>query len=167
MMLDNISDPSLYEGKLLLSRPYHRTGIALGVNARSAEVKGFDDFKPGQKIGVMVGSLAQTLLGKRGLTTSPYAFEEDMVDDLAKGELAGAAVSPGRLAWYIRAHPESGLRMVHAYDSEPQLAWTVAAGLRKSDQAMVDSVNEALGRLLQDGTIAAIYQKYGVEHRTP
>jgi polar amino acid transport system substrate-binding protein len=167
MMLDNISDQSLYEGKLLLSRPYHRTGIALGVNGQFADVKAFDDFKPGQKIGVMVGSLAQTVLGKRGLTTSPYAFEEDMLEDLAKGDLAGAAVSPGRLAWYIRNHPASGVRLVHAYDGEPQLAWSVAAGFRKSDQALVDSVNAVLGRLLEDGTIAGIYQKYGLEHRAP
>jgi polar amino acid transport system substrate-binding protein len=167
MLLDNIDDPKLYEGKLLLSHPYHRTGIALGVNAKMGEVKTFNDFKPGQKIGVMVGSMAQTVLGKRGLTTSPYAFEDDMLDDLAKGELAGAAVSPGRLGWYIRNHPDAGLRLVHAYDSEPQLAWSVAAGLRKSDQALVDAVNAALAHLLADGTIDRIYSRYGLEHRAP
>jgi ABC-type amino acid transport substrate-binding protein len=167
MLLDNINTPSLYEGKLLLSRPYHRTGIALGINGQSGDVKTFNDFKPNQKIGVMVGSLAQTLLGKRGLTTSPYAFEDDMLQDLAKGDLAGAAVSPGRLAWYIRNNPDAGLRLVHAYDSEPELAWQVSAGFRKSDQAMVDAANEALGKLLADGTIDRIYEKYGLEHRAP
>lgn len=168
MMLDNIDRPELYEGKLKLTRPYHRTGVALGVNARApADVARFDDIPRGQKIGVMVGSLAQTLLGKRGLTTSPYAFEEDMIADLANGYLAGAAASPGRLSWYIRNHPDAGLRLVHAYDSEPELAWAVAAGFRKSDQAMVDAVNEILARLLEDGTIARIYAGYGVEHRMP
>ena len=167
MLLDNVDDPKLYEGKLLLSRPYQRTGVALGVNGQVGNVSSFKDLKPGQKIGVMVGSMAQTVLGKRGLTTSPYAFEEDMLDDVAKGELAGAAVSPARLAWYIRTHPDAGLRMVHAYDGEPQLSWSVAAGLRKSDQALVDAVNDALAHLLADGTIDRIYQRYGVEHRAP
>jgi polar amino acid transport system substrate-binding protein len=167
MLLDNVNDPQLYEGKLKLSRPYHRTGIALGVNRQAGDIRSFADLKPGQKVGVMVGSLAQTLLGKRGLSTSPYAFEEDMLDDLAKGELSAAAVSPGRLAWYIRSHPEAGLRLVNAYDSEPQLAWDVSAGLRKSDQALVDAVNQALARLLADGSIDRIYQRYGLEHRAP
>jgi ABC-type amino acid transport substrate-binding protein len=168
MMLDNIARPELYEGKLKLTRPYHRTGIALGVNAQApAEVARFDDIPRGQKIGVMVGSLAQTLLGKRGLTTSPYAFEEDMISDLANGYLVGAAASPGRLSWFIRNHPDAGLRLIHAYDSEPELAWSVAVGFRKSDQAMVDAVNGILGRLLEDGTLARIYASYGVEHRAP
>jgi ABC-type amino acid transport substrate-binding protein len=167
MLLDNVADPSMYEGKLLLSKPYHRTGIALGVTAQTGDVKGFNDLKPGQKIGVMVGSLAQTLLGKRGLTTSPYAFEDDMLEDLAKGELAAAAVSPGRLGWYIRNHPDAGIRMVPAYESEPQLAWQVAAGFRKSDQALVEAVNNALARLTADGTIDRIYAQYGLRHNAP
>jgi polar amino acid transport system substrate-binding protein len=167
MLLDNIDDPKLYEGKLRLSVPYHRTGIALGVNAQAAGVNGFGDLQKGQKVGVMVGSMAQVVLGKRGLTTSPYSFEDDMLADLAKGELAAAAVSPGRLAWYIRNNPDSGIRMVHAYDDEPQLGWSVTAGFRKSDQAMVDAVNAILARMLEDGSIARIYARYGVEHRAP
>ena len=167
MMLDNVSNPELYEGKLLLTQPYARSGIALGVNQQAGEVKGFNDFKPGQKIGVMVGSVAQTVLGKRGLTTSPYAFEEDMIDDLVKGDIAGAAISPARMAWYIRNHPEAGLRVVPAFESEPELSWKVSAGFRKSDQAMVDAVNAALAKLLADGTIDRIYQQYGVTHYAP
>jgi polar amino acid transport system substrate-binding protein len=167
MLLDNVSNPAASEGRVLLSHPYHRTGIALGLNAQSPQVAGFYDFSAGQKVGVMVGSVAQTLLGRRGITTSPYAFEEDMLADLAKGDLVGAAVSPGRLAWYIHNNPGAGLRMVHAYESEPQLAWSVSLGLRKSDQAMLDQVNQALDGLLADGTIAGIYRKYGLEHRAP
>jgi hypothetical protein len=31
----------------------------------------------------------------------------------------------------------------------------------------VDAVNEVLDKLLADGTITAIYGRYGVEHRLP
>ena len=31
ILLDSINDPEIYEGRLLLSRPYQRTGVALGV----------------------------------------------------------------------------------------------------------------------------------------
>ena len=75
--------------------------------------------------------------------------------------------SPATIAYYIRQHPEAGMRLVHAYDAEPQLAWNVSVGMRKADQALVDAINQVLDRLLADGKIAAIYGRYGVEHRAP
>jgi polar amino acid transport system substrate-binding protein len=167
ILMDSIDDPAIYEGKLLLSRPYQRTGVALGVGPRATAVAGFGDVSKGQKVGVMVNSVAQVVLGKKGLSQSPYAFEQDMLDDLATGELYGAAASPATIAYYIRQHPQAGMRLVHAYDGEPQLAWKVSVGVRKSDQALVDAINQVLDRMLADGTITAIYAHYGVEHRAP
>jgi ABC-type amino acid transport substrate-binding protein len=125
------------------------------------------DVKKGQKIGAMVSSVASMVLGKAGKTTSPYAFQTDMVEDLAKGELYGAAVSKATMSYYILQHPASGLRLVNAFDTEPQLNWEVSVGLRKSDQALLDAVNEILEKLLADGSLTRIYAKYGVEHRVP
>jgi polar amino acid transport system substrate-binding protein len=167
ILMDSIDDPAIYEGKLLLSRPYQRTGVALGVGPKATAVAGFGDVSKGQKVGVMVNSVAQVVLGKKGLSQSPYAFEQDMLDDLATGELYGAAASPATIAYYIRQHPQAGMRLVHAYDGEPQLAWKVSVGVRKSDQALVDAINQVLERMLADGTITAIYARYGVEHRAP
>jgi ABC-type amino acid transport substrate-binding protein len=39
--------------------------------------------------------------------------------------------------------------------------------MRKTDQALVDAINQVLDRMLADGTITAIYAHYGVEHRAP
>jgi polar amino acid transport system substrate-binding protein len=167
LLFDTINRPEVHEGKLLLSRPYQKSGVALGLRADAAPVDSYYDLKSGQKVGVMVSSLTSVLLGKRGLTTSPYAFEQDMIEDLVKGELYAATVSPAKLAWYIQQHPDSRLRLVHAYEHEPELAWTVSVGLRKADQALLDEVNAILDRLLTDGTIGRIYARYGVEHRQP
>jgi ABC-type amino acid transport substrate-binding protein len=167
ILLDSISDPSLYEGRLLLSHPYQRSGIALGVGPNAQGVQGIGDLQKGQKVGVLVGSLASVVLGKRGVSISPYSFEQDMLDELAGGELFGAAVAPATLAYYIQQHPQSRLRLVPLYDKEPELTWTVSVGMRKADQDLVDAVNRVLDRLLDEGTIAAIYARYGVEHRRP
>jgi ABC-type amino acid transport substrate-binding protein len=123
--------------------------------------------KKGQKVGVMINSYASMVLGKADKTTSPYAFQSDMVEDLLKGELYGAAVSVATLSYYIFQHPDSGLRLVNAFDSEPELTWGVAVGLRKSDAALVDAVNQILDKLIADGTLARIYAKYGIKHRVP
>lgn len=167
MMFDSLNDPKVYDGRLLLSRPYQKSGVALGLVRDAGTVTNYRELKKGQKIGVMVNSVASVVLGKGGATTSPYAFQTDMVEDLAKGELYGAAVSAASLSYYIFRNPDSGLRLVHAFDGEPDLSWDVAVGLRKSDQALVDAVNKALDKLIADGTLAAIYAKYGVEYRQP
>ncbi|MFL6580250.1 MAG: substrate-binding periplasmic protein [Burkholderiales bacterium] len=167
MLLDNINDAEVNEGRMRLSRPYQKSGLALGLRNDSDPISDFSELKKGQKIGVMINSYAAMVLGKAGKTISPYAFQSDMVEDLQKGELYGAAVSTPTMSYYILQHPESGLRVVHAFDSVPQLTWEVSVGLRKADAALVDAVNEILDKLISDGTLTRIYAKYGVEHRIP
>jgi len=167
MLLDTIADPEAQRAPVKLSKAYQRSGVALALRAGSGAVQGFQDIAPNQRVGVMVNSLASKLLNQRGLRTVPYAFESDMVIDLAKGELDACAVSPASIAYYIHTHPDSGLRYVHAYDAEPELRWNLAVGLRRSDDALLDAVNSALEKLIQDGTLARIYAHYGVDYRQP
>jgi polar amino acid transport system substrate-binding protein len=56
---------------------------------------------------------------------------------------------------------------VHAEDSEPELRWTVGVGMRRADDALVQRMNQAIATLLSDGSIAAVYARYGIEHRKP
>lgn len=167
MLLDVIADPEAQRAPIQLSHAYQKSGVALALRAGAGTVQGFQDLAPNQRVGVMVNSLASKLLNQRGLQTVPYAFESDMVADLAKGDLDACAVSPASIAYYIHIHPGSGLRYVHAYDAEPELRWNLAVGLRRSDEALLDAVNAALDRLIQDGTLARIYAHYGVEYRRP
>src|SRR5260221_13302759 len=167
MLLDNINDPEVNEGRMRLSRPYQKSGLALGLRQDAETISDFNELKKGQKIGVMVSSYAGMVLGKAGKTISLYALQSDMVEDLQKGELYGAAVSAPTMSYYILQHPDSGLRLVNAFDGVPQLTWEVAVGLRKSDAALVDAVNEILEKLISDGTLTRIYAKYGIEHRIP
>jgi polar amino acid transport system substrate-binding protein len=166
MLLDTIADPATQRGPIRLTQPYQKSGVALALRP-GLQAQRFDDLAAGSRVGVMINSLASRSLNQRGLHTVPYAFEADMVADLAKGELDACAVSPATIAWHIHQHPESGLRYTHAYDSEPELHWNLAVGLRRSDDAMVEAVNAALSQLASDGTLARIYGRYGVELRGP
>ena len=167
MLFDTIVDPANERGPVKLSQPYQKSGVALALRAGNASARGFGDVSPGQRIGVMINSLASKLLNQRGLYTVPYAFEGDMVADLAKGELDACAVSPATIAYYIRSHPQAGLRYVHAYDAEPELRWNLAVALRRSDDALLEVVDKALRAMSQDGTLERIYTGYGVEYRRP
>jgi ABC-type amino acid transport substrate-binding protein len=167
MLLDTIADPDVERGRLELSRPYQKSGVALALKRGHAAAHGFDELPRGTRIGVMVNSLASKLLDQRGLATVPYVFENDMVADLAKGELEACAVSPATIAYYVHEHPETGLSYVHAYEREPALRWNLAVGLRRSDEALVHAIDEALARMARDGSLARIYARYGVEYRAP
>jgi polar amino acid transport system substrate-binding protein len=167
MLMDSINDPAVHEGRLLLSRPYQKSGLALALARNAEPIRDFKELKKDQKIGAMVSSVASMVLIKAGKTTSPYAFQTDMLEDLAKGQLYGAAVSIPSLSYHIFQHPESGLQLVNAFDSVPDLTWDVSIGLRKSDQALVDAINPILDSLMARGTLNAIYAKYGVQYRAP
>jgi ABC-type amino acid transport substrate-binding protein len=167
MLFDTIVDPATQRGPVKLSQPYQKSGVALGLRGGSNGVGRFQDLPTGRRIGVMVNSLASMLLNQQGLVTVPYSFETDMVEDLAKGEIDAAAVSPATIAYYIHRHPDAGLAYVNAYDSEPQLRWNLAVALRRSDDALLGEVNHALAQLIRDGTLARIYAGYGVEYRQP
>jgi polar amino acid transport system substrate-binding protein len=167
MLLDVIAVPEAQRTPIKLSHAYQKSGVALALRPGSDTAQGFQDIAPDQRVGVMVSSLASKLLEQRGLRTVPYAFENDMIIDLAKGELDACAVSPASIAYYIHTHPGTDLRYVHAYDAEPELRWNLAVGLRRSDDALLDAVNSALDKLVRDGTLARIYAHYGVEYRQP
>jgi polar amino acid transport system substrate-binding protein len=167
LMFDSVNDPELHEGRLRLSHPYQKSGLALGLRNEADPITDFKELKKGQKIGVMVGSMASMVLNKAGKSTSPYAFQSDMLEDLQKGELYGAAVSSATMSYYVLQHPDAGLRLDNAFDGEPRLTWEVAVGVRKSDAALVDAINAILDKLIADGTLTRIYAKYGVEHRIP
>lgn len=167
MLFDIINDPEVNAGRARLSRPYQKSGVALGLRRDAEAISDFRELKKGQKIGVMINSFASVVLGKADKDTSPYAFESDMVEDLRKGELYGTAVSAATMSYYIFQHPDAGLRLVNAFHGEPEFTWEVAVGLPKSDAALVDAVNEILEKLIADGALTRIYAKYGVEHRLP
>jgi len=150
IVLDSIVDAEAQgERHVKLSRPYQQSGVALAFRPGVAPVASYPELKPGLRIGTMVGSIARVYLGKRDIATIPFTFEDEMVDALGKGEIDVAAVS----------------RM--AFAGVPDLNWSVAVGMRKADDALVDSVNTALGKLLADGTVHRIYAGYGIEQQAP
>ena len=115
----------------------------------------------------MTNSVASMIVGKNGTRTVPFAFEDEMLEAVAKGEVDAAAVSPASIGYYNLTNPTRKVALVHAEDSEPELKWVVAVGLRRADAPLVDAMNAAIAALVADGTIANIYGRYGVDYRRP
>jgi ABC-type amino acid transport substrate-binding protein len=168
IVLDSIVDAEAQgERHVKLSRPYQQSGVALAFRPGVAPVASYAELKPGLRIGTMVSSVARVYLGKRDIATIPYTFEDEMMAALRTGEIDAAVVSPATIGFYNLTHPEAPVKATMAFASVPELNWTVAVGMRKADDALVDSINAALAKLLADGTVQRIYAGYGIEQHVP
>ena len=167
MLMDTIALPDLQGPAIKLSVPYQTGGVALAFAPGQPTVAHYKDLPPGMRVGVIMNSLASLIVSKTGARMVPFGFEEDMLAAVGNGEVTAGAVSPAAIGYYNLTHPDRKVTLVYANESEPELRWTVAVGLRRADAPLVEAVNAAVTALIADGTIAAIYAKYGVEHRRP
>jgi polar amino acid transport system substrate-binding protein len=149
-----------------LTKPYTRGGVVMVVPAAST-ARRFEDLGKDVKVGVIVGSVAHQLVDRKGLRVSVFAFQEDIVDAVAKGEVGAGAVAAPYVGWYVRQHPGATVKVPEGYEPEQELAWNVAVGLRRADDALVAAVNGALDRLVESRAIADIYAKYGIAWQPP
>ena len=166
VVLNAITDKAaLAEVGLRMSRPYYRTGVVLAVREESA-VDSLAHLGPA-RVGVQVGSLASMALSKRGVATTPFVFEDEMIDAVANREIEAAAVTPAAVGWFNTNHPDARIRRIAGFDEDPDLNWNVAVGMVKPDEKLKQRVDAALEAMLADGTIARIYARYGVELQPP
>jgi len=167
IVTDAIAEPDVQEETgLQLSKSYYRTGIVLAVRSdspiTSAEVIG-----PHAKIGVMGSSVASMTFNQRGVATSAFGFEDEMLQALADKEIDGATVSRAAAGYFNVSHPGQTVRIVEIDGLEPGFSWNVAIGMVKPDAKLRAAIDSALDRLTVDGTITRIYAKYGIALRPP
>ncbi len=168
VVFDAIVEPeSAEDSHLRLSKPYAASGVAIALRPGIDGVANYADLKPGQRVGAIVSSVASVTLGKKGLRTIPFTFEEDIIEALGKGELDAALVSPATVGYYNMMHKDAPVTLVRAYENEPELRWEIAVGMRKADDALISAVNQALDHLAEQDAIRRIYASYGVELRVP
>lgn len=167
IMLDAIADPEAQEElRLKLSEPYYRSGVSLAV-PKDSRISSFASLDGTTKVGVQVGSITAMTLGQRHVRISIFGFEEDMLDAIASHEVDAAAVTATSAGYYNKRHPGQEFVVLPPDETTPALSWNVAVGMRKPDAALKDAIDAALTRLTQDGTIAAIYARYGVTLQPP
>jgi polar amino acid transport system substrate-binding protein len=107
------------------------------------------------------------VLSRRGVETSPFMFEDELIEALARREIAAAAVTATSAGYFNMTHPDKTVRLIRLDDAAPELGWNVAVGLLRPDDRLRDGIDAALERLLSDGTIERIYARYGVVLRPP
>ena len=167
LLMDTIAVPGVQPPSLKLSVPYYRGGVPLAFARGQEPVPTYRGLRAGTRVGVIMNSLAGLIVSRTPATLVSFGFEDDLLEAVARGEVAAAAASAASIGYFNLLHPEARLTLMHAEDDEPELRWAVAVGMRRADDDLVQAVNGALSHLLDDGTLAAIYARYGVAHRRP
>jgi polar amino acid transport system substrate-binding protein len=150
---------------LRYSKPYAGSGIFLVVPSGSPAQR-FEDLNE-QKVGVIVDSVANQWLARKGVKVSSFAFQDDIVGAVQTREIGAGAVTAPIVGWYRHEHPDASVTIPEGYEPEPALRWNVAIGLWGADDALLEAVNAAIDRVVEQRIPHHIYAKYGVAYHPP
>ncbi|MBP6203982.1 MAG: transporter substrate-binding domain-containing protein [Azonexus sp.] len=122
-----------------------------------------------EKIGVETASLADSfLLGVLNGRLRENVVHYKTVADAAKGMAEGkvAAILAPRAE--LEAATKGQGNLVLESPKFPELkvdSWPLGMAVKVEDQALAEAIGSALGSLRNDGTIAAIFKRYGISHQ--
>ncbi len=153
------------EKNTLFTVPYCLAAQAIVVTSDSA-ITCKDDLA-GKTVSVQTGTTAEEFCMKNGYTVKAFAANADaeaaltvgkvdawVIDDLTAAEMVAA---------YNKDHPDAPLVILdEAMTTEPY-AFAFAFG----SEDLVEKINEILNKLLSDGTVASIFEKYDAPYTAP
>lgn len=127
------------------------------------DYKSINDIK-GKTVGVQIGVIYVEPLKKAvgADHVKMYDSMNDMISDVRLGRIA-VAMGDGPIMSYIANEQRAnGVRFVSDY--KPSMHTTVGLAVRKGDKDRLNQLNEALTKLKDQGTIAAILKKWNITH---
>ena len=137
------------------SRPYYIYKQQL---VARADENRFNDLDGCKQIGGAVGTLEETaaarLLAQLGIATKTYDNQTDPYLDLELGRIDAVLLDLPIASYYARPNPK--LKFVGA----PLAAGYYAIMFRQEDEKLAAAVDVALGRLIADGRLKQIYDKW-------
>lgn len=153
------------EKNTLFTIPYCLAAQAIVVTSDSAITSKAD--LTGKTVSVQTGTTAEEFCMKNGYTVKAFAANADaetaltvgkvdawVIDDLTAAEMVAA---------YNKDHPDAPLVILNeAMTTEPY-----AFAFKQGGDDLVTKINEILNKLLADGTIAAIFEKYDAPYTAP
>lgn len=163
--VSGISVTPAREKNTLFTDPYCLAAQAIVVTSDSAITCKAD--LAGKTVSVQTGTTAESFCLENGYTAKSFAANSDaqaalttgkvdawVIDDLTAAEMVAA---------YNEENPDAPLVILgEAMTTEPY-AFAFAFG----SEALVEGINGILNQLVADGTVAAIFEKYGAPYTTP
>jgi len=153
-------------GGVLLTKAYAGSGYVLLVPQADTAVHRVEDVKGG-KIGVEYTSWPHYQLETHGIGVSAYRDQTEIIEAVAKGEVAAGMVTDPYLGWFMKEHPGTAVKVADGYVRDPDLQWNIAVRLINADPPLRDAVNQVLERMVAERTLQEILAKYGLTYQPP
>jgi polar amino acid transport system substrate-binding protein len=149
-----------YEKEVLFSRPYYVYKLQLAVRKGERRFTTIAELKTiRMPVGTLSGSAAERSLMRAGVeppALHSYDDQTGMYIDLSNGRVDAVYIDLPVHAYYLKRVP--GLELVGQAGEKGYYA----IAFRKSDTALADQFNAALGRLIDHDELRPIYQKWDV-----
>ncbi|HBI42193.1 MAG TPA: amino acid ABC transporter permease [Planctomycetales bacterium] len=149
-----------YEKEVLFSRPYYVYKLQLAVRKGERRFTTLAELKSlRMPVGTLSGSAAERSLMRAGVeppALHSYDDQTGMYIDLSNGRVDAVYIDLPVHAYYLKRVP--GLELVGRAGEKGYYA----IAFRKSDTALADQFNAALGRLIDHDELRPIYQKWDV-----
>ena len=150
--------------KYRFSTPYVYTHMVLVVRKDNEDIRTMDDLK-GKKTANSPGSTYAAIAEEHGATVSYVDTLGETMAMLERGSVDATVNAQESVLDYQKEHPEANIKIVEVLPGEP-----VAYPVRKAEdtESLMTAINEILEAARQDGSLAAISEKYfGIDLTKP
>lgn len=143
------------------SRPYYIYRLQL-VGRNDATFTTLKDLqgKKAVTVGTLANTAASRLLERLGIPTKTYDDQTHPYSDLAEGRLDAVLLDLPIAIYMVQKNPSLNPRL--KFVGEPIEPGQYAIAFRPEDEALAKQFDEALGRLIQNGAVKRIYEKWGL-----
>lgn len=142
---------------VLLSRPYFAAGEVLTIRRGDTNAPRSLEALKGRKVGTLPGSMASRILDRAEADVRTYeGGANEIYDDLKSGRLDGVLLDEPIARYY--GDIDDAFERVPGSFGEVQYA----VALRHDDHELLAQVNGALEVMEADGSLRALYEKWGV-----
>ena len=152
--------------RVILTDPYFGTGYTLVRSEQASEVQ--DVMALADKTtAVPLKSQAETTLLQAGYSCRPFASSHDALQAVNNGDMEVALVPAMDIDWYLKNSPDTKVKPVDGYVSDPSLLWNVAIGVRKNDYDLREALNVVLSEMAAEERVPKLMSEYGVAYTPP
>src|SRR5262249_10011358 len=152
--------------RVIYSRPYYGTGYFLVTRKNGPVAKSLEELKGerSRRIGTEAGSVADYELRQRGYLRRLFRTQLAVLKSLSDGGIDYGYLW-ANVGWTLHASPEFDLQLAPGY--VPEDHWNIAIAMRRGDDELKQHVDDALKKVIDDGTGSRTLAKYPVPYFAP
>lgn len=151
--------------KLALGAPYYGAAFQLIAKEQNAPNNLFS--LGTTLVAIQSQTIANFVLHAKKVRMQTFFSTEEALNSIAKGETALALLWGPAAGWHLRNHPDLKLFFVSGYEPPTVVRWNEHVATRAADSDLRNTMDAAIKKLDEQGTLQALAQRYGLPLHKP